>query len=185
MFELKNSKIWYNIPILITNGPALLDIAGTVTTLERKCSMVEYTTDFISRFWSKVNKTDTCWLWNASTDGQGYGKLRVGKKFMPAHIFAYEAEEGAVPEGLELDHLCRVRLCVRPSHLEIVTHKVNCQRRSLHNRKRFCKNGHELTLENLYTHTHYRECRKCRTINTREYMRKRRAQKKIGAFSGT
>lgn len=92
-----------------------------------------------TRFWRQVNKfgpipecrpdLGPCWLWTSSLDKRlGYTKFRCKGKKIPAHRFSYELEHGKVPEGLELDHLCRVRHCVRPSHLEAVTHKVNCLR---------------------------------------------------------
>lgn len=80
------------------------------------------------RFWSKVNKTETCWLWTGGTSGTGYGKYAIRRVSFRAHRLSWEEENGPVPEGLQLDHLCRVRLCVRPSHLEPVTGKVNVQR---------------------------------------------------------
>ena len=80
------------------------------------------------RFWFKVNKTDTCWLWTGALRGDGYGKFHVKRKWVYAHRFAYELLVGPIPDGLELDHLCRIRNCVRPSHLEPVTHQENMQR---------------------------------------------------------
>ena len=89
------------------------------------------------RFWSKVNKDGPtpghrpelgqCWLWDAST-WEGYGVFRAGKNMTRSHIWAWEAENGPTPEGLELDHLCRTTQCVRPSHLEAVTHAENLRR---------------------------------------------------------
>lgn len=81
------------------------------------------------RFWSKVNKTDTCWLWTRCRDGHGYGQfvLRDQKKVL-AHRFAYELVVGPIPEGLDIDHLCRVRLCCNPAHLEPVTRSENLYR---------------------------------------------------------
>ena len=83
------------------------------------------------RFWAKVNKTETCWLWMATTNPKGYGRFRDGKA-VSAHRWAYEQVAGPIPEGLQLDHLCRVRNCVNPAHLEPVTGAVN-QKRGLVN----------------------------------------------------
>lgn len=91
------------------------------------------------RFWKKVNKDGPipsynpdlgpCWVWLCSLSN-GYGwfwsELQRG---IGAHKWSYEASCGAVPSGLELDHLCRVRACVRPSHLEPVT-RQDCGRTS-------------------------------------------------------
>ena len=80
------------------------------------------------RFWEKVDKTATCWLWRASIRNHGYGRIKVNGRAEQAHRVAYELLVGPIPEGLTLDHLCRVRLCVNPAHLEPVTQKVNIRR---------------------------------------------------------
>ncbi len=78
------------------------------------------------RFWANVDKTTTCWLWTGRLNWRGYGEISVKNKFVKAHRYAYEFLEAPIPEGLEIDHLCRVRNCVNPDHLEAVTHKENC-----------------------------------------------------------
>lgn len=77
------------------------------------------------RFWEKVNKTKTCWLWIACKNKAGYGSFNGGEY---AHRFSYEELVGEIPKGLQIDHLCRVRHCVNPKHLEAVTNQVNGQR---------------------------------------------------------
>lgn len=94
--------------------------------------------DDVRRFWSKVDKCGPlplwapflgrCWLWTGAPTNQGYGHLKIRGLWVKAHRLAYEMLVGPVPDGLELDHLCRVRLCVRPSHLEPVTHAENVAR---------------------------------------------------------
>lgn len=80
------------------------------------------------RFWPRVNKTDTCWLWTGGTAGK-YGTFRMpGGIKVYVHRFICEQVVGPIPEGLEIDHTCRVHLCVRPDHLEAVTHKENMRR---------------------------------------------------------
>lgn len=81
-----------------------------------------------ARFWAKVDKTDTCWLWTASKNREGYGKFWDGERYVLAHRFAYEQLVDLIPAGLVIDHLCRVTGCVRPEHLEAVTDAVNRQR---------------------------------------------------------
>lgn len=132
------------------------------------------------RFWSKVDATGECWLWQASKTRGGYGQYRcprpdgsVGMK--RAHRVSYEAARGPIPEGMTLDHLCRTVACVRPSHLEVVSLAENIRRSGsigrLASRQRartHCKNGHEFTPDNTYVWRGHRHCRVCsRLANVR------------------
>lgn len=106
------------------------------------------------RFWSKVNKTEECWLWTGGTSGEsGYGKYAIRRVSFRAHRLAWEEENGPVPDGLQLDHLCGVRLCVRPSHLEPVTGKENIRRVV----GDFCPEGHPYVI-----YQRRRQCLRCR-----------------------
>jgi len=133
-----------------------------------------------SRFWRKVRKTDTCWLWlGAKARKTGYGRFTVNRKRrLCAHQFAYEINKGPIPAGLEVDHLYRNRLCVNPAHLEAVTHRENNNRGigiSANNaRKEFCKYGHALSGTNLYVYRGMRQCKTCRNKRSREHKRKAR-----------
>lgn len=69
-----------------------------------------------------------CWIWQGAVVHPGYGQMRRDGRRVMAHRFYYEREHGPVPDGLELDHLCRVYACVNPDHLEPVTHAVNMSR---------------------------------------------------------
>ena len=97
------------------------------------------------KFWARVEKTATCWLWRGPKDRDGYS--RHGKR-ASGHRFAYEIRRNRIPEGMTIDHLCRVRHCVNPDHMEIVTRKVNTLRgfgpSAVAARKTHCKNGHRL-----------------------------------------
>jgi hypothetical protein len=86
--------------------------------------------DAADRFVVKFDRSEGgCWLWTAAVSEAGYGVFSLeGGANAPAHRFSYELYRGAIPDGLSLDHLCRVRRCVNPWHLEPVTHKVNVQR---------------------------------------------------------
>lgn len=69
-----------------------------------------------------------CWIWQLSLKGNGYGQLMAGGRNQPAHRYYYEQIHGALPRRMQLDHLCRVRRCVNPEHLEPVTNGENCRR---------------------------------------------------------
>lgn len=72
-----------------------------------------------------------CWVWDGSTDGRGYGIVTVKGKLAKAHRVFYERFVGPISEGLELDHVCRNRLCCNPEHLDAVTHGENQRRRTI------------------------------------------------------
>lgn len=80
-----------------------------------------------------------CWLWTHGLDVGGYAKFFDGKRSVSGHRYLYEHLVGKIPDGFELDHLCRVRCCVNPRHLEPVTRSENLLRSPLvgrHNRKK-------------------------------------------------
>ena len=82
----------------------------------------------IERFMSKVTKTDTCWLWNASCRRDGYGQFSVGGRagtMRAAHRVSYEIHTGKVPDGLVIMHTCDVPRCVNPAHLVAGTQSEN------------------------------------------------------------
>jgi hypothetical protein len=80
----------------------------------------------IERFQSKIKTTEGCWHWRGG--GDRYGQFWFQGRLQLAHRVSYQLFVGDIPEGLELDHLCRNTKCVNPSHLEAVTHEINCQR---------------------------------------------------------
>lgn len=96
--------------------------------------------DPMERFMEKVNRTETCWNWTASVTQSGYGQFNDGTKIVKAHRWAWVQLVGPIPDGLELDHICRVRACVNPSHLRAVTHKQNLENLAVE-RTRFGSRG--------------------------------------------
>lgn len=106
-----------------------------------------------------------CHVWTGSLDKLGYGRIWIGDGHMQAHKFGWMAKHGPVPDGCELDHLCRVRPCVNEAHLEPVPHVENVRRGAC--LKTHCVNGHSLD-EHGYvfqrTDRQYpvRRCRLCR-----------------------
>jgi len=118
------------------------------------------------RFFSKVNKTDGCWLWNSTPSTKGYGMYWVDGKYALAHRYSYQKFVGDIKDGYQIDHLCRVRKCVNPEHLQQVTQKENILRgtgvTSVNHKKTHCMNGHEFSKENTYiTKKNSRRCRIC------------------------
>lgn len=120
----------------------------------------------LERFWPKVNKTDTCWIWTASKTRNGYGQFYDDHRLHAAHRWLYEQMVALVPQHLDLDHLCRIRACVNPGHLEPVTRKENARRGLTGVMLTHCKYGHPRIPETLYTNptTGLRDCRVCRHI---------------------
>jgi hypothetical protein len=106
-----------------------------------------------ARFESRIATGPGCWLWLGSKTRDGYGQFSFMGRRTGAHRFAYEWSVGPIPVGCEIDHLCRTRDCVRPDHMEPVTHRVNSLRgntTSARNAaKTHCPRGHELAGANL------------------------------------
>lgn len=126
-------------------------------------------------FVGKIQKTDSCWFWKGHINTLGYGRIGILNKNYAAHRISYQLFKGKIPNGLTLDHLCRVRHCVNPQHLEAVTSAVNTLRgnapSAINKRKTYCINGHELKGRNIYFYSKeksygpFRCCKLCRGVN--------------------
>lgn len=117
-----------------------------------------------------------CWIWTGATNQYGYGRFLINRRATLAHRFSYAAFKGPLLEGFELDHLCRVRCCVNPDHLEQVTHDVNVRRggRMLNEA---CPSGHAFSAENTWINpkTGWRQCRQCNRDNQKRMSQQRNA----------
>ena len=113
-----------------------------------------------------------CWLWVGHVNCYGYGAMFINGKIVRAHAVSYELHTGPRIKGLELDHLCRVKTCVNPRHLEQVTHLVNVQR--YHATLTCCARGHEYTADNLGQPHGKRKriCLTCNRVNQQRYKKK-------------
>lgn len=135
-------------------------------------------------FYEQIVFIGDCWEWAGERSEHGYGRIKRNGVRQMAHRYVYERLVGPIPEGLELDHLCRNRACVNPDHLEPVTRRENILRgegfASRQARATHCPQGHEYAGENLRYTTdkdgaRRRVCRACNRERGRRYeARKRR-----------
>lgn len=129
------------------------------------------------RFWAKVlrgapralPRLGPCWSWFGARTTKGYGTFQQGRRPVYAHRYCYELLVGPIPDGLVLDHLCRVTFCVNPDHLEPVTVHENWRRGigpliagKNQRTKTHCPQGHPYDEDNTYWWRGFRNCRTCR-----------------------
>jgi len=119
--------------------------------------------DLLSRLEDKFLVGDQCWLWTGAMKPNGYGTISHEGVTCHAHRVVYELLVGPVPAGLDLDHLCHVRRCVRPDHLEPVTRGENIRRGLCGALKTHCAKGHPWIAENIFVAARgSRGCRICK-----------------------
>lgn len=136
--------------------------------------------DPLRRFLLKAWPVEGCWIWCGSLLLHGgYGQFNNGRTMVLAHRWAYEHFVGPIPDGLDLDHLCRVRSCVNPEHLEPVTRSENLRRGyAARGVKSHCAQGHPFDEVNTFPrHDGGRGCRICRNNASRASKAKARADK--------
>jgi hypothetical protein len=155
---------------LISNYINLENMTKNITVLER--------------FHKFIDKTESCWFWKGCKVTGGYGEFWNGKKYVLAHRFSYEIHKGKIPDGLHIDHLCRIRNCMNPDHMEPVTKGTNTLRgfspSAINARKTSCKNGHELSGENLGINSNKdRFCKICHKILVQQWQQQNKDKIKI------
>lgn len=126
-----------------------------------------------ARILSKFTIDDNgCWIWTAAITGGGYGYINWQRKPQKAMRLLYDWLVGPIPDGYQLDHLCRVRACVNPEHLEPVTSRENTMRgenpSAAKAKQTHCYKGHEFDEKNTYRRPN--GTRVCRTCH-RDYQR--------------
>jgi hypothetical protein len=141
----------------------------------------------IARFHSRYEVRDAgyetpCWIWTWRLNKAGYGLFGITRMGFRTEAFAHRAAHmlfvGQIPEGFEIDHKCRNRACVRPEHLQLLTHRDNIlvghTFAAVNYSKTHCPQGHEYTPENTYTYRRMRQCRTCRKVRIDEWNKKER-----------
>ena len=119
-----------------------------------------------------------CLIWKKAHDKQGYGVTTIDGKYYAVHILAYEVWIGDIPEGFQIDHLCFIRDCIEPTHLEAVTPKENNRRKNA--RITHCPYGHEYTEDNTGMSVHKvtgvisKWCRICKRRRHKEWIESKR-----------
>lgn len=128
----------------------------------------------LERLWAGFTPNESgCWIWNGRTYPTGYGRFHLGGDSTYTHRVMYMAFVDAIPTGMHTDHLCRVRECCNPEHLEVVTPRENIMRSptaqaAINASKTHCKRGHPLSGNNVQITDGGRRCRTCALTASRE-----------------
>lgn len=130
---------------------------------------------YVDRFEAKFEKNLNCWIWRGTKDGKGYGIFSIKHIYYPAHRVSYELYVDKIPEGMVIDHLCRVPLCVNPDHLEPVTIRENSLRGTSPNwlafKKGTCRLGHPKAQFAIKSDGTTGYCKQCNRVRQREVYR--------------
>ncbi len=132
---------------------------------------------WVDRFWSKIDKTDTCWLWTGGKRGE-YGIFNHDGGDTYAHRLSYALAKGPIPDGLEINHLCFATLCVNPAHLEAIPKSENLSRAKRKPKTR-CAQGHPWVPENI-GFNRWRYCLICSRVSKAKYKSRQKAMQNAG-----
>ncbi len=129
----------------------------------------QFTTKDAEQFWSRVDASGDCWLWTGGRGSEGYGTFYWQGKTRLAHRLVYQILVGVIPPTMQIDHLCRVRYCVNPDHMQIVTHRENILRgvgpTAKASQVTHCPKGHPYDKANTRIRWQgWRACRACKRI---------------------
>lgn len=134
-----------------------------------------------SRFWSRVSVSDDgCWLWSGALGRDGYGKFSMGPGgCIPVHRAVLLMIGISIPRDLVVDHICRVRNCVNPAHLQIVDRRENALSgvgpSAINAARTKCKRGHDLSGDNVRPRRGrngrtWRACKACESMSAEEWL---------------
>ena len=136
--------------------------------------------DRVTHIFNRVDTTeDGCWLFAGNQKADGYCQIRVDTDRMEVHRWSYIYFRGKIPKGYQIDHLCKVKNCINPCHLEAVTPLENVRRSHgvFNSDGKMCIHGHRLTKDNLVKHGKRREmCKTCNNINRKRHYDKAKAK---------
>jgi hypothetical protein len=157
-----------DLTVVAPRTPIPMEGRSSRRVVHHKGDHILFSRDQINRlFWNKITRaSNSCWEWTGALFPNGYGRISFARRTLYPHRVSYELHNGAIPEGLHIDHLCRNRACCNPEHLEAVSCRENILRSpiapaSQNAAKTHCLYGHEYTEANTVTTKTGRNCRTC------------------------
>lgn len=149
---------------------------------------VQITGDDERRFWSKVHRTEGCWLWVGYVANHGYGVMNIGRRVVYAHRYAWGLIRGEIPPATQIHHLCHERRCVNPDHLELMSAATHARHHQREHAPTHCPQGHPYDEENTGRvrsgkKAGARYCKACNRARVKAHRLAQRAQLASGSSS--